>query len=544
MFAKFSFLEKVIYKVRIIIRRSLSRRTRYKISKSIKLISSYNLKRGVSDLEVIFCKIKNYLFQKLKSVKEKLFETIRNIKLFYQKVKELWLEAITIDNKNPSIERSKSELEFLPAALEILETPPSKSARFFASLIMSFLVIAVIWAIFSKVDTVAIATGNIVPKNYIKIIQSLELSSVRDIKVKVGDSVSKGQVLIELDPIENEANMEQAKSKLESLELNFRNLEIIWKLLNKQDVNISFDGITSNKDLMEDMRLQTLAQIEDYENKLKQLDTNYDQLIAKEEFTKKDLEILNKIIPLMAEQERSYYQMSKGKLISKNKWIDAKQKILINTQKKIEAESKINEIKLSIEKNILDKESLFSKTNQEVIIQINKIKTEIKDAVEVMRKAKNRHKHSTLVAPEDGTVQEINVHTIGGVVSPAQELIKIVPRDAKLQVNANILNKDIGFIKIGQDVSVKVEAFPFTRYGYIEGKLIRYGADAIEVEHLGLVFPVTISLDKSYIMAGDKKINLQSGMTVHAEIKTKKRRIISFFLEPILSHKNDSFKER
>jgi len=150
----------------------------------------------------------------------------------------------------------------------------------------------------------------------------------------------------------------------------------------------------------------------------------------------------------------------------------------------------------------------------------------------------------TLKAPVDGTVQQLAFHTVGGVALEAEAIMTIVPLDEKIEVEAMVANKDIGFVNVGQDVIIKIESFPYTRYGYITGKVTSVSFDAIEHEKLGLVFNANVALDQNYLMVEGKRINLVAGMNVSAEIKTGKRQVIDYLLSPLQTKVDESFKER
>lgn len=152
--------------------------------------------------------------------------------------------------------------------------------------------------------------------------------------------------------------------------------------------------------------------------------------------------------------------------------------------------------------------------------------------------------HTTIKAPADGIIQEMEIHTVGGVVTPAQTLMKLVPSDSVLEVEAMVLNKDVGFVKEGQDVSIKIDSFPYTRYGTINGKLTHLSRDAVENEQLGLVYIARISMAKDFIRVEDKDVRLSAGMNTSAEIKIGRRRLIEIILTPFMEYASESLRER
>lgn len=149
-----------------------------------------------------------------------------------------------------------------------------------------------------------------------------------------------------------------------------------------------------------------------------------------------------------------------------------------------------------------------------------------------------------LRAPVDGKVQQLAVHTIGGVVTPAQALMAIVPSEELLEVEATILNRDIGFVRPGQRTTVKVESFPYTRYGYLEGVVETVSHDAAQDEKLGLVFPARVRIRKASLMIDGATVTLTPGMNLSVEVKTGKRRVIGYLLDPLQQHTKESLRER
>ena len=159
-------------------------------------------------------------------------------------------------------------------------------------------------------------------------------------------------------------------------------------------------------------------------------------------------------------------------------------------------------------------------------------------------KAQQRQRLMRLAAPVSGTVQQLATHTIGGVVTAAQPLLVIVPDDYQLNVKALILNKDIGFVRQGQEAVIKIEAFPYTRYGYLTGKVQTISYDAIENEQLGLVYAATIALDHDTLNIEGQPVRLSAGMNITAEIKTGKRRVLDYLLSPLQTKIDESLRQR
>ena len=176
--------------------------------------------------------------------------------------------------------------------------------------------------------------------------------------------------------------------------------------------------------------------------------------------------------------------------------------------------------------------------------ELSTIETKAASLAQDVTKAGQKADLQRLMSPIDGVVQQLSVHTIGGVVTPAQQLLIVVPQDHPVEVEAQVENKDVGFVREGQPVEIKVETFLFTLYGTIPGKVLSVSDDAAAIEKVGLIYPTRVSMDRSTIEVDGKQVNLSPGMAVTVEIKTGKRRLIEYLLSPLLKSVKESLRER
>jgi hemolysin D len=160
------------------------------------------------------------------------------------------------------------------------------------------------------------------------------------------------------------------------------------------------------------------------------------------------------------------------------------------------------------------------------------------------RRAGEHSKLLKLIAPVDGTVQQLTVHTVGGVVPAAQPLMQIVPKENIVEVEAFLENKDVGFVQVSQNAEVKIDAFDYTKYGTLNAKVKHVSQDAIQDDKKGLIYATKISLDKSSIFVDGKTLPLSAGMSVNVEIKTGTRRVIEYVLSPLVQHQREALHER
>jgi HlyD family type I secretion membrane fusion protein len=207
----------------------------------------------------------------------------------------------------------------------------------------------------------------------------------------------------------------------------------------------------------------------------------------------------------------------------------------INREQQLSAA--IDSIEASQQRLLSVSQSNWQQEHYEYTAQIAQLEQELV-------KVNSSLKSHMLTAPVDGTVQQLGMHTVGGVVTPAEPLMMIVPKETVLEVEASLANKDIGFVRAGQSAKVKVDAFPFTRYGAVEGAIQSISADAVEIPNIGWVYDARVSLDRAALKIEGKEVGLSAGMSVMVEIKTGKRRMIEYVLSPLLRYRDESVRER
>ena len=497
----------------------------------------------------------------------------------------------------------KLRSEFLPEALEIIEKPVSPLGHFTIIIITVIFISVIVWACFGKMDEVVTASAKIVPKDGVQVVQPLYEGVITDILVDEGEKVLKDQSLMILDTSTGEINLESIENHISELKL--QNI-LYTMLLNDEDVSgyAAANCIIKESELQicemavnmqmeyNSQRSQYASQSEQYkkqitieQNSLDKLITNKNLLIkqygelseyqsnlpenkALENYIKqisdlnddlteyKKLLDGNAITQYQYDQKKSEYDEAVGqyelqqvraeKEISGNAYeLSDLQKQIDLAQKDIEVQQNVinkeNEFLLQSDNQLKTLEYEFKQNIYNAIVnnnaEISKLNTELKKQSEYQTS-------NTLVSPVDGTVQTIAVKTVGGVVTSAQSVIAIVPDNTELIAEAEILNKDIGFIYVGQEVSLKIDAFSFQKYGTIKGEVIHISPNAVENERKGLVYPVKIAISAESFTVNNKTVDIASGMSGTAEIKLDERPIIEFFFEPIFEYFDDSLKVR
>ncbi|MCT4507296.1 MAG: HlyD family type I secretion periplasmic adaptor subunit [Tepidibacter sp.] len=434
--------------------------------------------------------------------------------------------------------------EFLPSALEIIETPASPLGGLTIWLVFILIMTAIIWSFVSKVDEIAVARGKIVPDGNVKVIQSLEGGIIRNIHVKEGESVKKGQLLIELDADINVAELEKYKNSLQvaKLEKDFYSAMAsgddskINKLKNNKSLLLDQEVINTYKKFKE-------LKEKDFLEKQKSHYLNYQKSIEELEIAKESLKQKEKNIEILKDEEEKYKKLFEDEAVSEEAYEKRKNDLENAINEKNMQEAQIAYYEKQTDINMTQKNIHDAEYNKEIMNQIISKDKEIQKLEKEVIKLEKRLTMQRILSPVDGTILAVGTTTIGGVVTSAKPIITIVPKDTSLLLEASILNKDIGFVHEGQKADIKLDTFPFQKYGTIEGEIVHISPDAIKDERLGYIYKAKIKPNKNTILINKKDVSISAGMTSTAEIKTGKRRVIEFFL-PGMEYLKESFEIR
>jgi hemolysin D len=460
------------------------------------------------------------------------------------------------------VRRREQEIAFLPAALEITESPPSPIGRAIGASIIAVFCVALVWASFGSVDIVATATGKIVPGGRTKLIQPFETGVVRAIHVRDGQSVKAGDVLIELDPTMTDADQERQRSDLVATELDVARLRAALA----EDPLAAFRPPQSAGAAEIEMHRQFLiSQRAEQNAKLSEIERQQGQKEAERATTSASVAKLQATIPVLQERVDIRKNLLEKALVSKITYLSEFQDLVGLQQDLVVQQSRLREADAAIALLKETRERTAAEYRRTTFDALAKAEQKVASAAQEVVKAERRTKLQHLTAPVDGVVQQLAVHTVGGVVTPAQALAVLVPSDSHLEIEAMLSNRDIGFVHPGQKTEIKVDTFNFTRYGLLHGDVLSVSTDAItrdrqqggsndrasgaaqsssEPKGQELEYAARISLDRTHMQVEDKLVKLGPGMAVTVEIKTGTRRIISYLLSPLARYKQESLRER
>lgn len=461
------------------------------------------------------------------------------------------LESWRNRHEHLEAQRSRDELAFLPAALEIQHSPPSPVGRLIIWSIVSFIVLAVGWATFGHMDIVAVAEGKIIPAGKVKHVQPFEKSVVKEILIEEHQFVEEGQALIKLDVSLTQADVDRFAQDLVSTQYALARERAFQRIID----SIAQEEPFTASDFIDPPSDYSSKEYALHVSALQQQSTAYvanrnlifrsiDKARAEKKTNQAQIEKLSATLPLIQRRAEAFKVLSKKHLASEAQYLELEEKRIDQAQDLLAAKSHDQQLIAAINELTQQLEALESKTKYESTKAIVELEAQEKRLQEDLSKARSLNNLQTVRAPVSGVIQELAINTVGGIVTPAQVLMKIVPQGETLEVEAFLENKDIGFVAEHDIAEIKVHTFPFTEYGVIEAEVNQITHDAIEDEKKGLIYKIKLALNKNHLLVGNHEIALKPGMLVSAEIKTGKRRVIEYFLSPLMKSVNESIRER
>jgi hemolysin D len=461
-------------------------------------------------------------------------------------------------------ERDAAERAFLPAALEVVETPPSPTGRAIAFTIIALFCCAIAWASLSSVDIIASATGKIIPSGRSKVIQPFETGVVRAIHVHDGQSVRAGQTLIELDPTMSRAELEHIRSDLIAARLDIARLQAA--LADPEDPLGHFtapEGATAAQVAMEREFLQ--KQTDEHRAKLAALDRQHAQKEAERDTVAATINKLEAVIPVVQQRTDIRKALLHSEYGSRVQYLEMLQLLTEEQQELLVQKSHYREAEAAVAAIVQTRAQTAAEYQRTLYTDLAEAGRKAAGLADDVVRAEQRTKLQLLTAPIDGVVQQLAMHTVGGVVTPAQSLMVLVPTDSQLEIEAMVSNRDIGFVHPGQRAEIKIDTFNFTRYGLLHGTVLSVSRDSIvrdkppgnpantspggatassEPKGQELLYAARISLDESVMQVENGTVNLEPGMAVTAEIKTGSRTVMSYLLSPLVRYREESLRER
>lgn len=457
---------------------------------------------------------------------------------------EIWGAAWRAERKQPfAVATSGEAAEFLPAVLEIQQTQPSPIGRGILWTIMALLTVFVAWASVGRIDIVATAQGKIIPSGHSKMIQPYETGVIASIQVQDGQIVHKGDVLIELDPTQNRADRDRALNEHRAARVEAARLRALIAgaaiLVAPPESDPQY--VWLQQQLLRDQMAEYQARVDAAQQVIV-------QRRAAIGVTVENIRRLAATVPMETERAGAFKRLMERDAVTKLDYLQAEGQRIDKLQELAGQQHKLRQDQAALAEAKQNLGAMVSEFQQTKQAELSAIDTKASSLSQEVTKAGQKAELQRLVSPIDGVAQQLVVHTVGGVVTPAQPLLIVVPQDHPVEVEAQLENKDVGFVKEGQAAEIKIETFPFTVYGTIPGTVLTVSDDAVPIDKDkpadSLVFATRVSLARGTIPVEGKVVHLSPGMAVTVEIKTGRRRVIEYLLSPVLKTLQESLRER
>lgn len=437
--------------------------------------------------------------------------------------------------------RDNANYDFMPSVVSVMERPPAFYTRVVSMLVVLLAIIAGVWAFASKVDIVVSAQGEIVPAGRVKVVQAAEQGVVRSILVDDGQVVSADAALIELDGTSTQAEVTRLANRRDRAKLTVQRIraELGEAVEIGNDIELPQAAIDTEKELYRANNgffAETFAQLTH-----KRDEANVSREVARRQLDKLRSRIRYLESRLAIKREQAAIGLIPGQEVD-----DAEFEVQTAHKEMRIHEEKMREATIRMRAAREQLKTARVERDRELYEALAQAGHEFKSIEQELVKARQITAHQTVRAPVSGVVQQLNVHTIGGVVQRGEKLMVIVPEGAGLEMDVRILNKDIGFVDEKQPARVKVDAFEFTRYGHIDGRLQWVGGDAMVDEDKGPVYPARIALAATSMRnrPGGREAAVVPGMRATADIVIGQRRLVEYFIAPLLRYKDESLRER
>jgi hemolysin D len=485
---------------------------------------------------------------------------------FFQQLLDAWRERAKLGDGA----KHQNLAEFMPAALELQESPPNPLVRWLAWVLIALFVLALGWACIGKVDVVASAEGKIIPGSRVKQIQPLTKGFVKAIHVKEGQFVNQGDALIELDRTITAADQSRMQQELHNASLNLAGAEALQQfLVNAANAASSQDTTQNPKQNSQpnintatDIQLnvhaaikpteteillhqqKTWEQWQQYQAQLSSLHSGLQKVQSEKIGNQETIKKLQQTLPMITKRAQALESLYAKNMASEAEYLELEQQRIERVQDLAAQQQMQQQLNAAINEAQQQINALKADTLGKLLTQIADSRNQIATISEELVKATDMNDKQILYAPVSGYVQQLAINTIGGIVTEAQELMIIVPEEESLEVQVMLGNQDVGFVQKDMAAEIKIHTFPFTKYGLVDATVTHISDDAIIDEKLGLVYTMHLKMHKSTIRVEAKDVKLIPGMAVTAEVKTTQRRVIEYFLSPLLRYKQESIRER
>jgi hemolysin D len=471
----------------------------------------------------------------------------------------------------PTVRRNAlSDREFLAPALEILETPASPVHLAFLWIICALVAVALLWAYFGRIDIIASAQGKFQPTGNVKVIEPLETGRVAAIYASNDTPVNAGDIVVELDRSAAEADVGAARDELASARAETLRRKAALTA-GRERAFSPVPAIDWPDDVSPALRQREdrvlAADLGQLAAALASFDAQRAQKSAERDMLLETVATQKRLVATLQERVDMRTKLVVAQAGSRAAVIDATETLQYQQTQLAMQLGQLASLSTGLEVIVRDSEKAIQSFLSDDAQKLSDSERRVEDARQRTAKAEATVDHLTLRAPIAGRVQSSVIANVGQVITSGQEIMRVVPQDSKLEIQAYVANRDIGFVTVGQEAVVKVEAFPFTRYGSIKARVKRIASDAIPASDASaiegdptrpsnttgfaggertqnLVFAVVLEPEASTISVDGVDEPLTSGMAATVELKTGARRLLEYIFSPLVEVASRAMRER
>jgi hemolysin D len=454
----------------------------------------------------------------------------------------LWTDALAAEKQRTQGRLASAEPDFLPAALEVIESPVSPTGRVTAWVLLTGFALTLAWTCIGRVDIVASAEGSIIPADNVKLVQASDSGVVRRIYVHEGMAVRKGQPLVDLDPTVSGAEESQAVQALLAARIEEARNQAIADALAGKPLRFTAPPGTP-ADVAETQRRLIAAQLAQTDAAAAGFGAARQSSLADVRSAEEQVRKYDATMPVLDHEIEAMNGLAAKGYAPGLRLMELERQRHSEKGEREVAQAQRARAVSDAHKFAEQASQTREEARQRALADLAKAQNEVGLRAEELRKARQKAHLQRLLAPVDGTVQQLDVHTVGGVVEPAKPLMVVVPTGA-LTVEAKVLNQDAGFVHEGQSVVVKVQAFPFTTYGTIPGRILSVSRDAVPDKDIGPYFLTRIALAQASIATEKGTVPLSAGLATTNDISIGTRSILTTLIAPVKKIQLEAARER
>jgi len=442
-----------------------------------------------------------------------------------------------------------SPLDFSPPLLRLIDAPPNPLGRKVLASLLIFLVALLAWATWGRLDIVAVAEGKLIPLSYVKIVQPAEAGIVKDILVKEGENVKAGQVLMRMDALITEADAKSLEAEAQRKRLALRRIDA--ELGSTPFRKEASDPPALAREIEAQFRANRAALAAALAEERSRLAKATQELAAAEQVKRK----LTETLPHYRDQDQAFEKLAKDGFAGPLMASDKKRERIEKEQELRTQEFLIESARASIQQSEKKLAQLESDYRRQLHAERNDLQGQATKLDQEIAKQAHKQELLELKALQDGVVKDLATHTAGTVVQPGTVLLTLVPKEETLRAEVWVSNEDIGFVRPGQPVKLKFAAFPFQKYGMVEGTIEHVSADAADSNSNGpasdpakkappLVYKALVTLTAMQLEMDGQRFPLSAGMQTNAEIKLGDRTVLEYLLSPVQKAWHEAGRER